>query len=132
MKTLKDIEIKDFNESNLIRFKNINIDEDTEVYNVTMHVFVKNNFLQCISESLTFHSKELLTFFDNCKDIYDKLTGNTTIESIENKKCILTLKAISKGYIEISGTIEQLIGSNKCEFTLLFDQTCLKDKFNIS
>lgn len=132
MKTLKDIEIKDFNDSNFIRFKNISIDEDTEVYNVTMHVFVKNNFLQCISDSLTFHYKKLLTFFDNCNEIYDKLTGSATIESIENKKCILTLKAINRGYIEISGTIEQLHDSNKCEFYLLFDQTCLKDKFHIS
>jgi len=97
-----------------------------------MSVFVKNSFLQCISESLTFHSKELLSFFDNCNEIYDKLSGSTTVKSIENEKCILTLKAISGGYIEILGKIEQLHDLNKCEFYLLFDQTCLKDKFRVS
>jgi len=130
LKKINDIEITDFNRDNYIVFGNIEIFSDTPVYNSLMKFHIKNDFLECQSETYTFHSSELYSFFSKCKTIYEKLSEHALIKSVEENKCIIEVSALDNGYIEFSGTIEQLMNTNKCVFKIQLDQTCLKDKFS--
>lgn len=130
MSKYSDVCISDFGEENVIKFLDIQIFEDTPKYNSTMRIFVKNGFLQCDSEAYIFHSNELLSFFSKIKEIYNSLSGNVHLESVEATKCVIDVRITELGNFVISGTLCQLFSSNKCQYSVSFDQTCFSGKLS--
>ncbi|MFA5007451.1 MAG: hypothetical protein WC509_08340 [Candidatus Izemoplasmatales bacterium] len=124
----KDILISDFGNNYHFEMRDIRVFYDTKVYNASMIIAVKNEFLQCVSESYVFHEKNLLAFLSKLQNIYDNLSGEAHLESVEAGKCILHASANNLGYIIISGKLEDLSHENSCKFTIPLDQTCFEGK----
>ncbi|XMB73007.1 hypothetical protein RJI07_03615 [Mycoplasmatota bacterium WC30] len=128
MNKIKDVKIG--SDDNYVMFHDIQIYEDTNIYNAVMYFTAKNDFLQVTSNSSTFHGTELLDFFRKLKEVYDTLKGSIKIESVENN-LVINVEAKLQGHISFTGIVRQITGmDNECRYHVEIDQSYFMNKLN--